>query len=69
MTGRFPWGAGAAPALDCHDCHRRIGKTAAHFIFDGNLLLCGRCAVMSNSSVRTPRPVLPRLPRRVARHV
>jgi uncharacterized Ntn-hydrolase superfamily protein len=35
---------GAAPAFDCADCGRRIGKRAAHYVVAGRVL-CGRCVV------------------------
>lgn len=44
---RFPWGDGPAPALDCHECGRRIGKQRLHFItkfgHQPGRLLCGKC--------------------------
>lgn len=51
MTGRFPWGAGRAPALLCDECNRRIGLHSGHHILhDGDTLLCGRCRVTDSRS-------------------
>jgi predicted amidophosphoribosyltransferase len=33
----------AAPPLNCAHCGRRIGKTAGHFLTEGERLLCSRC--------------------------
>ena len=41
--GRFPWGAGPAPALRCDECGRRIGKPRFHCVVAGAHLLCVRC--------------------------
>ena len=43
MTGRFPWGAGRAPALRCDECNKRIGGRRLHCILDKTHLLCVRC--------------------------
>ena len=43
MTARFPWGSGPAPALDCHECGKRIGKRRFHCIIDNTRVLCARC--------------------------
>ena len=43
-AGRFPWGAGPAPALRCDECARRIGKTNTHLVTpDRGNLFCVRC--------------------------
>lgn len=33
----------AAPPRDCHICHRRIGKSAGHYLLEGAQLACTRC--------------------------
>ena len=40
---RWPWGNGPAPALNCGECSRRIGKNASHLITESGHLLCSRC--------------------------
>lgn len=32
-----------APAFDCAMCGRRIGKTAGHYLIEGDRVVCGRC--------------------------
>lgn len=32
-----------APEFDCHNCHRRIGKAAAHVLVDEQYVLCTGC--------------------------
>jgi hypothetical protein len=32
-----------APALDCTTCHRRIGRTRAHYLLAGDRVACTRC--------------------------
>jgi hypothetical protein len=43
MTGRWPWGAGPAPALRCDECGKRIGRRRLHFVTASAHLLCGSC--------------------------
>ncbi len=33
----------AAPPFDCANCGRRIGKTATHYLTEGNQVACSRC--------------------------
>jgi hypothetical protein len=35
---------GAAPAFDCADCGRHIGKRATRYLVPVQRVLCGRCA-------------------------
>ena len=42
MTDPFPWGSGPAPAHDCAECGRRLGKGGGHNIV-GRAVLCVRC--------------------------
>ncbi len=32
-----------APAFDCARCGRRIGKTAGHYLIEGDRVICSRC--------------------------
>jgi hypothetical protein len=45
VTGRWPWGAGPAPALRCDECGKRIGRRRLHALIETDRmhLLCGRC--------------------------
>ncbi|BBZ17077.1 hypothetical protein MGAD_14120 [Mycolicibacterium gadium] len=47
---RFPWGDGPAPPQSCHRCGRTIGKRRLHGLFEGGLLLCTKCSVLSEGS-------------------
>ena len=33
----------AAPALDCTECHKRIGKSRGHNVHHDGRVLCTRC--------------------------
>jgi hypothetical protein len=33
----------AAPAFDCANCGRRIGKAGCHWLINGEVVMCTRC--------------------------
>jgi hypothetical protein len=53
MTSRFPWGNGAAPALRCDECGKRISKPQGlHGVTESQNLLCGRCLVPQHAGTQ-----------------